>query len=157
MRSLEAKLQREHPLVRDHDPQYDWRVRDILSEACAFAWASYRGLASPKFSDVEGTPDILLGTGNWIEVKAIHTSDEEADRMQRMLAWEVDSGQVRPPGVGLYKKFSDSLIDANKKFLRQETLLGSEPSIVFFNLTGLDTPSMLLTDQVLASLSRWAD
>ena len=98
LQSLETKLQREHPLDRDHDPQYDRAVRDILTEACAFAWASSRGLGHPKFWDAEGTPDICLDTGGRIEVKAIHTSIEEAERMQRMLSGEIVAGHVEEPG-----------------------------------------------------------
>ena len=157
LQALETKLAREHPLDRDHDCQYDWRVKDILTEACAFAWASCRGLGSPKFSDVEGTPDILLETGNWMEVKAIHPSVEEDKRMQRMLDGGIDSGHVRPAGPGLYKKFSDSLKNAIKKFSRQDTQEASGPNFVFFNLTGLDTPSMFHSEDVQEDLSKWAD
>ena len=157
LQSLETKLQREHPLDRDHGPQYDRAVRDILTEACAFAWASSRGLGPLKFWDAEGTPDIWLETGNWIEVKAIHSSDEEAERTQRMLSGEIVSGHVEEPGSGLYKKFQDSLMDAIKKFLRQDTQEALGPNIVFFNLTGLDTPSMVLLEVVKESLSQWAD
>ena len=157
LQSLETKLQREHPLDRDHDPQYDRAVRDILTEACAFAWASSRGLGHPKFWDAEGTPDICLDTGGRIEVKAIHTSIEEAERMQRMLSGEIVAGHVEEPGPGLYKKFHDSLMDAVKKFLRQDTQHALGPNVVFFNLTGLDTPSMVLLEVVKENLSQWAD
>ena len=156
LQSLRAKVQREHPLDRDHDPQYDRAVRDILTEACAFAWASSRNLGPLKLWDAEGAPDIFLGTGNWIEVKAIHSSDEEAERTQRMLSGEIVSGQVTEPGPGLYRKFRDSLMDAIKKFSRQNTQEASGPNIVFFNLTGLDTPSMVIKEAVMESLRRWA-
>ena len=157
LQPLKSKLQREHPLDRDHDPQYDRAVRDILTEACAFAWASSRGLGRPRFWDDEGTPDICLESGMWIEVKAIHSSVEEAERTQRMLAGAIVSGHVERPGPGLYKKFHDSLMDAIKKFLRQDTRKALGPNIVFFNLTGLDTPSMVLLEVVKENLSRWAD
>ena len=155
--SFETKRKREHPLDPAHNPQYDARARDILTEACAFAWASYRGLGIPRFSDCEGTPDIHLDTGIWIEVKAVHHSQEEDERMKRMLAGEVDSGQVTPPNPGLYKKFSDSLKDAVQKFTRQGNQEASGPNIVFFNLTGLDTPQMPITETVLDYLQGWAD
>ena len=157
LQSLETKLRREHPLDRGHDPQYDRAVRDILTEACAFAWASSRCLGPPKFWDVEGTPDIRLETGNWIEVKAIHSSVEEVERTQRMLAGEIVCGHVEEPSPGLYRKFHDSLVDAIKKFLRQDTRQASGPNIVFFNLTGLDTPSMVLLEGVKENLCQWAD
>ena len=155
--ALRTKLKREHPLDRAHDAQFDRAVRDILTEACAFAWASSRGLGRPRFWDEEGTPDICLESGIWIEVKAIHSSDEEAERTQRMLAGEVDSGEVQSPGPGLYRKFHDSLMDAIKKFMRQDTQQASDPYIVFFNLTGLDTPSMSLTEEVRNTLTKCAD
>ena len=157
LQSLETKFQREHPLDRVHDLQYDRAVRDILTEACAFAWASSRNLGPLKLWDAEGAPDIFLGTGNWIEVKAIHSSDEEAWRTQRMLSGEVVSGQVREPSPGLYRKFRDSLMDAIKKFSRQDIQEASGSNIVFFNLAGLDTPSMVLSEGIQESLSQWAD
>ena len=157
LQSLGTKLQREHPLNRDHDLQYDRAVRDILTEACAFAWASSRKLGPLKLWDAEGAPDIFLGAGNWIEVKAIHSSDEEAERTQRMLSGEVVSGQVTEPSPGLYRKFRDSLMDAVKKFSRQDIQEDAAPNIVFFNLAGLDTPSMVLLEVVKENLSLWAD
>ena len=157
IKPLRTKLKREHPLDRNHDPQHDARVRDCLTEACAFAWVVLRELGTPAFSDTEGTPDIRLGDSRWVEVKAIHVSQEEDERMKRMLAWEIDSGQVRPPHPGLYGKFKYALIDAVKKFERQCKEESSDPNIVFFNLTSLDTPQMLITDAVLADLGKWAD
>ena len=80
-------------------------ITDISAvEECWIAKAICRQL-----SDYEGTPDIRLETGIWIEVKAVHHSQEEDERMKRMLTGEVDSGQVTPPNRGLYKKFTDSL------------------------------------------------
>ena len=155
--SLQTKLKREHPTDREHDPQHDARVRDCLTEACAFAWASLRELGTPAFCDKEGTPDILLGDGRWIEVKAIHASQVEDERMKRMLAGEIDSGQVRPPAPGLYGKFEKALMDAVKKFERQCKGESSDPNIVFFNFASLDTPQMAITECVLAGLGTWAD
>ena len=155
-KSLQTKLKREHPLDRDHDPQHDARVRDCLTEACAFAWVVQHGLGTPAFCDEEGTPDILLHDGRWIEVKAIHRSLEDEERMRRMLAGEVDSGTVREPAPGLYGKFCSSLTDAVTKFERQGQNATSRHNVVFFNLTTLDVPQMLLTDHVLDSLTEWA-
>ena len=155
--SLQTKLQREHPLDREHDPQHDARVRDCLTEACAFAWASLRELGTPAFCDKEGTPDIRLGDVRWIEVKTIHASQVEDERMKRMLAGAIDPGQVSPPAPGLYGKFENSLKDAMKKFERQCKGESFDANIVFFNLTSLDTPQMLITDSVLGKLGKWAD
>ena len=157
VKSLQTKLKREHPLDRDHDPQHDARVRDCLTEACAFAWVVRRGLGTPAFCDEEGTPDILLADGRWIEVKAIHRSLDDEERMKRMLAGDVDSGTVREPAPGLCGKFHSSLIDAVKKFERQGQNETSKRNVVFFNLTTLDVPQMLLTDHVLDSLTEWAE
>ena len=154
---FETRLKREHPLDRPHNPQYDARARDILTEACAFAWASYRRLGIPRFSDCEGTPDIHLDTGTWIEVKAVHHSQEEDERVKRMLAGEVDAGQVTLPNQALYRKFSDSLKDAVQKFTRQGNQEASGLNVVFFNLTGLDTPQMPKTEAALDSLKGWAE
>ena len=156
-KSLRTKVSREHPLDRDHDPQHDARVRDCLTEACAFAWVVCRELGTPAFCDEEGTPDILLADGMWIEVKAIHRSREDEERMKRMLAGDVDPGTVRKPAPGLYEKFSSSLTDAVKKFERQGNNETSTLNVVFFNITTLDVPQMPLTDQVLDSLTEWAE
>ena len=154
--SFRTRLKREHPLDKIHDEQYDWRVKDCLTEACAFAWATQRDLEPLTFSDTEGTPDIRLSDGRWVEVKAIHPSQEEDERMKRMLAGGIDSGQVALPGSGLYRKFEAALEDTVKKFKRQNQQ-ASNPNIVFFNLTGLDTPPSFRKDSALASLKEWAD
>ena len=154
---LTLKLNREHPSDREHDPQFDARVRDCLTEACAFAWASMRGIGTPIFYDSEGAPDILLDTGRWIEVKAIHHSREEAVRMEKMLSGEILSGLVAPPSPGLFFKFDSSLLDAKKKFDRQESQVRSTANIVFFNLTTIDTPQMPKTEEVLEGLMKWSE
>lgn len=155
--SLETKLKREHPVNGKHNRQYDERVLDCLTEACAFAWASLRGLGFPKFSDRAGTPDILLDSGRWVEVKAIHSSQEDAGRTRLMLAGEVVSGSVTEPAPGLYGKFTSSTVDSIKKFARQTHSETPEPNIVFFNLTSLDVPQIAITDTVLVSLNGWAE
>ena len=157
VKSLQPKLKREHPSDREHDRQHDDRVLDCLTEACAFAWVVWRGLGTPAFCDEEVTPDILLPDGRWIEVKAIHRSLEDDERMRRMLAGEVDSGTVSEPAPGLYGKFRSSLKDAVKKCERQGKNENTEPNVVFFNLAALDVPQMLLTDHVLDSIAEWAE
>ena len=64
---------------------------------------------------------------------------------------------VREPAPGLYGKFRSSLIDAVKKFERQGQEEATKPNVVFFNLTTLDVPQLLLTDHVLDSLTEWAE
>ena len=144
-------------MERDHDPQHDARVRDCLTEACAFAWVVWSGLGTPAFCDEEGCPDIHLPEGRWIEVKAIHRSLKDEERMRRMLAGEEDSGTVKEPAPGLYGKFHSSLIDAVKKFERQGRNETSKHNVVFFNLTTLDVPQIPLTDHVLDSIAEWAE
>ena len=51
LEALETKLKREHPLDKPHQREYDDRVLDVLTEACAFAWADLRKLGSPKFTN----------------------------------------------------------------------------------------------------------
>ena len=155
--SFRSRLKREHPSNREHNLQYDARVRDCLTEACAFAWVALRELGTPAFSDTEGTPDICLDDDRWVEVKGIHVSQEEDARMKHMLAGEVDSGQVTLPGPGLYRKFTHALMDAIMKFDRQPQQKATDSNFVFFNLTSLDTPQMLKKDSVLADLGNWAD
>ena len=157
LESLQTKVGREHPLDREHNPQHDARVRDCLVEACAFAWVAGRTSGTPRFSHCEGTPDIMLDTGNWVEVKAIHNSEEDDQRIQRMLSGEGGSGLVTKPDHGLYVKFEHSLMDAIKKFERQEQQKSSNPNVVFFNLTTLDVPQLSIVEDVLADLKTWAE
>lgn len=135
------KVRREHPLHRKHNSQYDARVRDCLSEACAFAWAVSHNLGTPSFCDDEGSPDLFLDNGQWVEVKAIHASGEDSKRTEQMLDGKVVSGCVTMPTEGFYKKFCDSFADSLRKFDRQGWREGIQ-NIVFFNLTSLDTPSI---------------
>ena len=151
-----AKLIPEHPVNAEHKDQYDERVRDCLNEACAFAWANSSGLGTPKFSGGEGTPDISLSGGNWVEAKSIHRSDLDISRMERMLAGEVDSGKVGKPSPGLYRKLGSSLDDAVEKFRRQDQLEGAYPNVIFFNLSALDLPQELIEKEVLVDLAMWA-
>ena len=155
--TLATKVKREHPSDGDHQEQHDERVFDCLSEACAFAWSTMRGLRGPAFCDQQGTPDIILDSGSWIEVKAIRRSEEDNDRMDRMLAGEVDNGTVRMPTQGLYRKFDSALNDALKKFRRQNPENSPQPNIVFFNLTTADVPNIPNTETIKECLARWAE
>ena len=148
---LPARLKREHPVDKPHQRQYDERLLDALTEACAFAWADLRNLGSPRFSDAEGAPDIHLDTGYWVEAKAIHSSLEEAKRTEAMLEGRVDTGAVTEAGPGLFNKFDSAFADAGKKFNRQ----GGEANVVFFNLTMLDSPQWF-ADDTLARVAEWA-
>ena len=156
LNAFSAKLIPEHPINVEHNSQYDERVRDCLNEACAFAWAFSSGLGTPKFSGGEGTPDIRLSGGNWVEAKSIHRSDDDIARMERMLAGEVESGAVAKPGQGLYRKFRSSLDDAVEKLRRQDKSEGTYPNVIFFNLASLDIPQELIEDKVLLDLTNWA-
>ena len=64
---------------------------------------------------------------------------------------------VREPAPGPYGKFRSSLIDGVKKFERQGQEEATKPNVVFFNLTTLDVPQLLLTDHALDSLTEWAE
>ena len=140
--TLATKVKREHPSDGDHQVQHDERVLDCLSEACAFAWSTMRGIREPSFCDEQGSPDIQFDHGNWIEVKAIRRSEEDKERMERMLGGEMDQGAVRMPAPGLYRKFDSALDDALKKFRRQNSGDLPQTNIVFFNLTTVDVPNM---------------
>ena len=150
------KVRREHPMDREHNPQYDARVWDCLTEACAFAWAASRDLGILRFCDSEGSPDILLDSGRWIEVKAIHNSGDDHERTRGMLDGEMDSGQVLMPADGFYKKICDSFADSLKKFDRQGWQEGIQ-NIVFFNFTSLDTSSIPNKESVNTRLRMLAE
>ena len=155
--TLDTKVKREHPSDGDHQVQHDERVLDCLSEACAFAWSTMRGIREPSFCDEQGTPDIQFDGGNWIEVKAIRRSEEDKERMERMLGGEMDQGAVRMPAPGLYRKFGSALDDALSKFRRQNPGNSPQLSIVFFNLTTVDVPNMANIETTKESLARWAE
>ena len=157
LETLAIKVKREHPAGGDHEQQHDERVLDCLTEACAFAWSSMRGIGIPAFCDQQGTPDIILDSGNWIEVKAIRRSEEDHGRMHRMLGGEIDSDTVRMPSQGLCRKFDSALKDALKKFRRQNSEYSPHPNIVFFNLTTVDVPNIPNTEPIKESLERWAE
>ena len=149
---LSKTIRQEHPLDRQHQCQHDARVRDRLTEACAFAWADLMKLGSPRFWDESGFPDIRVDTGYCIEAKAIHGSEEDAKRTRDMNNGKVVSGPVVPPGQELFNKFEDAFTDAKKKFDRA----GCQKCVVFYNFTWLDTPQNSYKDEVLSQLSNWA-
>ena len=155
--TLAAKVKREHPSDGDHQEQHDERVFDCLSEACAFAWSTMRGIRGPSFCDEQGTPDIQFDGGNWVEVKAIRRSEEDNERMERMLEGAVDHGTVRMPTLGLYRKFDSALHDALKKFRRQNPGSSPQPNIVFFNLTTVNVPNIPNIEPIKECLARWAE
>ena len=153
LEALTEKLKREHPLDKPHQRQYDHRVLDVLTEACAFAWADLRKLGSPKFSDAEGTPDVYLDTGYWVEAKAIHSSKEDAELTQRMIKGYVAGGAVTQPAPGLFNKLGSALGDATGKFNRQR----GDNNVVFLNVTIVDLPQIPIKNQVLGQIKDWAD
>ena len=153
LEALRARLKREHPTSRPHNEQFDARVRDVLTEACAFAWASMRNLGAPTFTVHEGAPDIQLDTGRCVEAKAIHRSENDDKLMKRMVNGEVVSGQGRELSPALFGKFQSALEDALRKFDRQS----GQDNVVFFNLAYLDMAQGSQKDAILSELSVWAD
>jgi hypothetical protein len=149
--ALELRLTREHPVDRPHQGQYDERVLDCLTEACAFAWADMRQLGCPAFCWAAGAPDIHTPT-HWIEAKAIHRSKEAKELSQRMPRNEVVTYGCREPGIRLIGKFDSAFEDAKRKFERQQ----GGNRVVFFNFTWLDEFSWHSGDQVLDELKDWA-
>lgn len=141
---LKKRLADEHPIARPGAPhhQYDRGVRDCLSEACAFAWADLRGLGVPSFTSLEkGTPDIWVDAGQpegtcWIEVKAIHSSDEDNSLTEQMMSTGQSSrGEVPAgPAEGLISKFEYGFQNAKVKFNRSR----HATPILFYNLTMVD-------------------
>ena len=150
---LACKLRREHPTGKAHNTEFDGRVRDCLTEACALAWADLRNLGVPEFCSAEGAPDLVTSNGCWIEAKAIHASQKDEILTEQMLQGAVASGHVTKPHPGLYDKFQNAFQDSLKKFKRQD----SHDNVVFFNLTILDVPQIPIKDEVFANLSQWAE
>jgi hypothetical protein len=148
--SLIARLRPEHPAPPPHRNQYDERVFDGVTEACAFAWAWSAGdLGVPRFSQVEGTPDLVTDTGWWIESKALHASDKDKALVRALLeTGEVTSGAVTEPGAGLQMKARSALENAAQKRSRQKT----GRLAVFFNLTSVDLPQLAIKEAVVGDL-----
>jgi len=146
---LKKRLAGEHPIgrLRAHHPQYDRAVRDCLSEACAFAWADLRGLGVPSFTFLEkGTPDVRVDAAeqqrtSWIEVKAIHPSDEDNAQTEQMMSTGQSSRGEVPigPAEGLISKFEYGFQNAKVKFNRSR----HATPILFYNLTMVDMSHFL--------------
>lgn len=150
--ALKRRLETEHPVSRNHLREYDDRLLDCLTEACAFAWAHQRHLGSPAFSHQEGCPDIRVLPDLWIEAKAINRSQENKRATEAMIGGRAVCGAVTDPNPGLISKFESALADAKRKLNRQ----GSGRLVVFFNLTWLDESAWGLKSGVFAQLQDWA-
>jgi len=139
--SLMNRIRNQHPRSGAHLDQHDDRVRDALSEAVAFAWASEgANLGQPRFIGQEGAPDLQAGEW-WIEAKSVWESVEERRQQNRGLDL-MDRGNFPlriayrgPPGAGLIQKFDQKLKDALKKWHRQSR---TGKLAVFFALNDLD-------------------
>ncbi len=153
--ALVRRLRLQHPSGDVHKEQFDLRALDVMTEACAFAWAATVALlGTPSFVDQDGAPDLLCDSGWWVEAKGIHESREESELRRRMLATgEITGGPVQGPGPGLVAKFRSAFGDAYRKFQRQ----GNGLLAVFFNLTSLDIAQWAMKDDVLADLVRSID
>lgn len=152
--ALIDKLKREHPIHDLHDEQFDERAFDVLTEACAFAWAArIAGLGTPRFSTKEGAPDLYCDSGCWVEAKAIHSSDTNKALLRTMReTGEGITGVVTEPGPGLLRKLQLKFENAQRKFDRQE----KGPFLVFFNVTSVDLPQIPIKEDVLKQLARAA-
>jgi len=139
--SLMSRIRSEHPTSAAHLDQHDDRLRDALSEAVAFAWASeVAKLGQPRFIGEEGAPDLQAGEW-WIEAKNVWESVEERRQQNRGLDL-FDRGDFLlrvahrgPPGAGLIQKFDQKLKDALQKWHRQSR---TGKLAVFFALNDLD-------------------
>lgn len=149
--ALERRVREEHPSRRAHRKDYDSRLLDCLTEACAFAWAVSRGLGVPQFDYRQGKPDIHVPPDLWVEAKAVHPSLASRQDMARMLRGEVVLGLVAPPDRHRGLAFLCNLEDAKKKFAR----LGLGRWVVFLNLTDVDVDQFADLENVLASYATW--
>ncbi len=130
--SLVNKLRAAHPLDRPHDAQHDDRILDVLTEACAFAWAAdIRKLGDPRFCFDEGAPDIWVDSGWWIEAKTKHPPQNESQlRSQMLRSGAVVTAHVCSAREGLYHALCADFQDAKEKFQRQRR----GKLVVFFNI-----------------------
>jgi len=150
--ALTRKLQDAHPTDRPHQSQYDERLLDCLTEACAFAWADLCRLGSPSFCFKQGSPDIYIAPNCWIEAKAIHQSDFSKAQTEYMIRGGAVQGQVSCNLPGLIGKFDSDMENAQGKFQR----VGADRAVVFFNLTVFDVSAMPLQDEIVDCLCKWA-
>jgi hypothetical protein len=116
----------EHPIDGAHHPQYDERLRDAFREAQAFAWAAeLAGLGVPSFVQAEGSPDLRLSSGLWIEAKAVHTSDDDNAAWRLAETRSRDSNvtarveAVRDPAGGFLGKLNSLREKALNQWYRQ--------------------------------------
>jgi hypothetical protein len=147
--SLKKKLCEAHPLDRRHDRQHDDRLLDVLTEACAFAWAAQVArLGRPHFCFQPGAPDLQLDPEGWVEAKAVHPSEEDQRLSKRMLEERlVVSGQPMAARQGLYEKVRADFNKAGAQLAGRDG-----PRIVFFNLTALDLPQRAVEEVEEAEL-----
>jgi hypothetical protein len=148
---LIKRVKDAHPVDKAHDQQYDGRLRDCFTEACALAWASCAGLRNPRWVLGEGKPD-LRTEDCWIEAKTIHASDNDQALTERMLKKDVVSGSLTSPGGGLIRKFQADLEDALEKFKRVE----AGRTLVFYNLEQLDLLALPFEDALRQDLYKWS-
>lgn len=150
------RCRQEHPdrATRDHQ-QFDQRLLDCMTEACAFAWADGR-LGPPTFTfDQRGHPDVLVPSRQWVEAKGIWNSDIDRSRWRRLAAaGGVEAGVVAEPDYdGLLRKFDSVFADALRKFGR----CGPVAQFVFITIIGLDMEAHLDPyDSARDVLNTWA-
>lgn len=137
---LVKRIRRTHPPGRPHLDEFDRHFWTVMVEAGALAWASTSaGLPGIRFTDDDGTPDLVTSNNVFIEVKTIHRSPQEQKKMRAM----ANAGfGVRGPEIltsvhpNMIKKFDDGLQDAIKKRDRQQ----GANLIVYYRLDGVDWP-----------------
>lgn len=145
-----------HPDKATHDhQQFDQRLLDCMTEACAFAWADGR-LGPPTFAfDQPGHPDVLVPSGQWVEAKGIWNSDLDRSSLRRLAAaGRVEAGVVAEPDYdGLLRKFDSAFADALKKFGR----CGPVAQFLFVTIIALDMEAQLDPhDSASDVLNAWA-
>lgn len=157
---LISRLRDEHPTVRQHQAQYDERLRDVLTEALAFAWADLRQLGAPRFDYSEGMPDIHVEDFGWIEAKTIHNSNKDREFWAKQRVGDVLTGtgvvtDVNSLPEGLRNKLESIWEDAMRKFSRCPPGRG----VIYVHIASLDWDLSrgFTNEETRAQSSVWAD
>jgi hypothetical protein len=152
--ALQQRCAAEHPTAKPHRSAYDRRLLDCLTEACAFSWADEQAQGTPEFRfDQPGEPDVRVSPDLYVEAKGVWNSDDDQQLVAYMARTNaMISGMANVNLGAIEKKFDDGWSDALRKFGRVQ----AQRAVVFFNLLGLDVPSIPLQEQVFAHVTRWA-
>ena len=157
LKKLKKRMVQEHPVNKTHKEQYDERLRDCITEACAFAWACEKKLGMPVFDYSKGAPDVHIPPDCWIEAKAIHRSDQSKMDMKKMLNGQIICKNITDDMENtnvsrLLYILQNAYDNSHKKFLR----VNSTKSLVFFNIHEIGEGIPPIADDMKKDIINWA-